>query len=130
MPSTIAPMTATIFVVDDDADTVEAMTEILEDIGGYNVRVAKNGRFAIESIQKSPPDLILMDVKMDDLNGEDIYHILKHNPGTCHVPIIFVTGFDNPANVFKNWDNLGMDFITKPFDINQLLRKIKNRLMG
>ncbi|WP_199247167.1 two-component system response regulator [[Phormidium] sp. ETS-05] len=130
MPSTIAPMTATIFVVDDDADTVEAMTEILEDIGGYNVRVAKNGRFAIESIQKSPPDLILLDVKMDDINGEEIYQILQHNPGTCHVPIIFVTGFDKPANVFKNWDNLGMDFITKPFDINQLLRKIKNRLMG
>ena len=128
MDTAIASRKATIFVVDDDADTVAAMTEILEDFGGYNVRVGRSGKFALESIQKFPPDLILLDIQLDDMNGEEVYHVLKQNPETCKIPIIFVTGFDNPANVCKLWNPLVMDYIAKPFDMNYLLMKINKVL--
>ncbi|HIK10222.1 MAG TPA: response regulator [Oscillatoriaceae cyanobacterium M33_DOE_052] len=119
----------TVFVVDDDQDTLEAMSEILEDFGGYEVRVAKTGQLAIESIQKVLPDLILLDMKMDDMTGEQIYQILQENPLTCHIPVIFVTGFDKPENVCKSWNPSVMYSITKPFTLDDFLAKIKNRLV-
>ena len=130
MNTTMPKIKQTIFVVDDDLDTLEAMSEILEDFGGYEVRVAKTGQLAIESIQKVPPDLILLDMKMDGMDGEQVYQILQENPLTCHIPVIFVTGFDNPANVCKSWNPSVMCSITKPFNLDDFLAKIKNHLLA
>ena len=119
--------TGTILVVDDSPEMLNLLTDILT-IGNYRVRIASNGQTALESIANEMPSLILLDVKMPDMDGYEVCQRLKDDERTAGIPVIFISGFDETANKIKSFESGGIDFITKPFQSAELLARIKIHL--
>lgn len=102
----------TILIVDDVPENIDILREILR--GDFKIKAAINGRAAVDSAVKSPPDLILMDIQMPELDGYSACRQLKANPATKKVPIIFVTASGEAANEERGFSLGAADFMTKP----------------
>ncbi len=125
-PAEIASGIARIFVVDDLPDNCFLLQTVLE-MEGYSVEVAYSGYAALESIASHPPDLILLDVMMPEMNGFEVTRRLRQNPSLPFIPILLVTGYSEPtaADGFE----VGADgFIRKPIDFDDLLHQIRTIL--
>jgi CheY-like chemotaxis protein len=117
----------TILVVDDDAANRDALALLLHD-EGYATQGAASGKEALAIVGQNPPDLILLDVVMGDVDGYDVAATIKANPATASIPIIMVTGHDGRgAHVIAL--NAGAEaFVPKPIDMPVLSLRIRNLL--
>ncbi|MEM1319701.1 MAG: response regulator [Bacteroidota bacterium] len=116
-----------ILIIEDTYEVRDNIVEILS-LSNYEVDEAENGIIGIEKAQTSPPDLILCDVMMPDLDGFGVLHILSKKPVTANIPFIFLTAKSEKAD-FRKGMNLGADdYITKPFDPHELLEVVEMRL--
>jgi len=113
-----------ILVVDDDQDMLDMIQEALE-IEGYMVIVSDNGQGALEKVVREKPDLVLLDIKMPGLDG---FQILKQIRLKSSVPIIMLTGGQEPSFVSRSLDLGADDYIKKPFSIQELLAHIRAKL--
>jgi two-component system, cell cycle response regulator DivK len=116
-----------ILTVEDDETTLKLLRDIFQ-IYGYRVIEAIDGNEAISRAINEKPDLITMDMQLPGLNGMEVTKVIKANPLTKHIPIIAVT-----ASAMKGQDIIvlqaGCDsHVSKPFDIDALIKKIKNYL--
>ena len=103
----------TILVVDDTSDNLALMSGLLKD--RYRVKLANSGEKAIKVVQgDSPPDLILLDIMMPGLTGYDVCKILKADPASCDIPIIFLTAMSATEDEKQGLELGAVDFITKP----------------
>lgn len=118
---------ADILVVDDTPNNVRLLSKVLTD-RGYTVRKALNGDRAIQSALTQAPDLILLDINMPDMDGYQVCEILKSKPETAAVPIIFISALDETINKVKAFQIGGTDYITKPFEVEEILIRVKNQL--
>jgi DNA-binding response OmpR family regulator len=110
----------TILVVDDDASIRELLNQNLQE-AGYQVRVAANGREALEQVRREPPDLVILDVMMPEMNGFDVAAVLKNDPQTMDIPILILSIVQDRERGFR----LGVDrYLTKPIDTEALLREV------
>ncbi|HIK16982.1 MAG TPA: response regulator [Leptolyngbyaceae cyanobacterium M33_DOE_097] len=112
-----------ILVVDDLPDNYVLLQTVLED-EGYQVEVADNGHTALERIESHPPDLVLLDVMMPEMNGFEVTRRIRQNPMLPFIPILLVTGYSDPlpADGFE----AGADgFIRKPINFDDLLDRIR-----
>ena len=113
--------------MDDEYSVRKLMKTVLED-EGYNVLLAENGQQAIETVKKTPPDVILLDLLMPGMDGLEVLKILKEDDGYTHIPIIVVTalrGLEQMVNAFE----LGADdFLNKPVNIIELKTRVKAHL--
>jgi len=120
-------LTAKVLIVDDEYSIRKLMKTVLED-EGYNVLLAENGQQAIETVKKTPPDVILLDLLMPGMDGLEVLKILKEDDGYTHIPIIVVTalrGLEQMVNAFE----LGADdFLNKPVNIIELKTRVKAHL--
>ena len=116
-----------ILVVDDVASNV-LLIKILLNNEKFDVCTANDGDTCIESAQKESPDLILLDVMMPKLNGFDATALLKKNPKTWNIPILFLTALNNPQDLTHGFQLGADDFLSKPFNKEELLMRIKNIL--
>ncbi|HYA13078.1 MAG TPA: response regulator, partial [Syntrophales bacterium] len=116
-----------ILVVDDSVEILNLLTDILT-IGNYRVRIASSGQAALESIADEIPSLILLDIKMPDMDGYELCHRLKNDERTINIPVIFISGFDDIANKIQGFNSGGVDFIPKPFQSEEVLARIKIHL--
>ena len=110
----ITKETAKILVVDD----VEANRFVLRDIiqeMEYQPVLAENGAQALKIINRIRPQLIILDIAMPEMDGYEFCKLMKENPETKNIPIIFISAFDDPSDVVKGFDLGGEDYITKPF---------------
>lgn len=115
-----------ILVVDDLPDNYVLLQIVLED-EGYQVEVADNGRAALESIATHPPDLVLLDVMMPEMNGFEVTRRIRQNPALPFIPILLVTGYSEPTPA--DGFDVGADgFIRKPIDFDILLDRIRGIL--
>ncbi|UII30656.1 response regulator [Fulvivirga ulvae] len=120
-------MSYTILLIEDNQDMAENITGILE-LAHYNVKYAPNGKIGVSMAQKDPPDLILCDIMMPELDGYGVVHILSNSPETADIPFIFLTAKADRSD-FRTGMNLGADdYITKPFDGLDLLKVVETRL--
>ncbi|HBB35455.1 MAG TPA: hypothetical protein DDZ80_06555 [Cyanobacteria bacterium UBA8803] len=117
-----------ILVVDDTRENLRLLSTMLSD-AGYKVRKAINGALALRAIQIAKPDLILLDIRMPDFNGYEVCSKLKDEPQTAHIPIIFISASDEVLDKVKAFDVGGVDYITKPFEMQEVLVRVKNHLM-
>ncbi|PSB27187.1 hybrid sensor histidine kinase/response regulator [Stenomitos frigidus] len=117
----------TILVVDDSPDNLRAMSMTLTK-RGYRVRCATNGETALVSIDNCLPDLILLDIRMPIMNGYEVCQHLKANAATKHIPIIFLSAADDVEGKVKAFAIGGVDYITKPFQTEEVLARIANQL--
>ena len=116
----------TILLVDDSS--VARMTEqlVLKRSGAYEVRVGANGREAVAMARSEPPDLILMDVVMPEMDGLQACQELRRLKETRTIPIILITTRGEAGNVQAGFECGCNDYVTKPVDPRELLRKIEN----
>lgn len=118
----------TILVVDDNPNNLRFLSHILEQ-ENYNVQRAICGKLAIKAAIASPPDLILLDIVMSDIDGYDVCQCLKQNSKTKDIPIIFLSALNNVKDKVKALKIGGYDYITKPFQPEEVLARIENQLV-
>ncbi len=118
---------ATILVVDDTADNLSLMSNLLKD--KYKVKIANSGGKALQiAASDSPPDLILLDIMMPGMDGYEVCERLKHNPGTSHIPVIFLTAKGEMMDERDGLELGAVDYITKPVSPPILMARVKNHL--
>jgi len=118
---------ATILVIDDTPDNLHLLTEMLTK-QGYKIRIIPNGRLALKAVLNNPPDLILLDIVMPGLDGFQVCRQLKNHPNTQSIPVIFLSGLNETFDKVKAFEVGGVDYITKPFQVKEVLARIENQL--
>jgi adenylate cyclase len=118
---------ATLLIVDDTPDNLRLLSTALTQ-HGYTVRSAINGALALSSAQVIKPDLILLDIMMPGLSGYDVCERLKADPKTSDIPVIFISAIDDALDKVKAFSVGGVDYITKPFQIEEVLVRIEHQL--
>jgi DNA-binding response OmpR family regulator len=124
-PST--PGSAEILIVEDSRDNLNLLMRILAE-NGYKVRPALSGRMAITAAEVSPPDLILLDIMLTDMDGFAVCRELKAQPNTKDIPIIFVSAKGATEDKVKAFSIGGVDYITKPYQIPEILARIHTHI--
>ena len=122
MPDTAA--SRTVLIVDDEA----LIRRILEDIltsHGFACRTARNGREALEACEASPPDLILLDIMMPEMDGIETCRRLKTTPAWAAIPVIALTALDNPGTVLRMQEAGSLMYLTKPIPPDRLLAAVQ-----
>ncbi len=116
-----------ILVVDDLPDNLRLVSNLLVE-QGYLVRKAISGTMALRSAQAEPPDLILLDINMPDLDGYEVCRQLKTFDNTRTIPVIFLSALDDAIDKVKAFKVGGIDYITKPFQVEEMLIRIQTQL--
>ncbi len=116
-----------ILVVDDSPDIVELLTDTLTR-QGYRVSSAASGSEALSSVAKEAPDLILLDIQMPDMDGYEVCHHLKSGRQGCDTPVIFISSFDDTVDIVKGFHAGGIDYITKPFRLPEVLARVETHI--
>ncbi len=116
-----------ILIVDDMPDNLRLLSTMLTS-HGYQVRKAINGKIALQGAQMSPPNLILLDINMPEMNGYEVCHQLKENEKTKDIPVIFISALDDVLEKVKAFQVGGVDYITKPFQIEEVLARVESQL--
>ncbi len=116
-----------ILIVDDEIPSFRLLTELLEK-KGYQIRPAEKAQTAIDAALAKPPSLILLDVRMTDMDGFELCRRLKQDKRTQHVPIIFVSALDDVEARIKGFEAGGVDFISKPFQELEVLERVRTHL--
>jgi two-component system NtrC family sensor kinase len=116
-----------IIVVDDTPANLRLLVEILRN-SGYKVRPVPNGRLAIPAIHSSPPDLILLDIMMPEMDGYEVCRRLKSCAETQDIPVIFISAINEVMDKVKAFNVGGVDYITKPFQVEEVLVRVQTHL--
>ena len=116
-----------ILVVDDDLPSRQALSALLAD-HGYEVRSAPDGPTALMIVAADPPDLILLDVLMFEMDGYEVCRRLKTRPESCDIPVLFVSALGEMVDRVKGFEAGGVDFITKPFQAEEVLARVATHL--
>ncbi len=116
-----------ILVVDDTPGNLHILFNALTE-AGYDVRCVKSGAMALLAVQADPPDLILLDIRMPEMNGFDVCQRLKANSQTREIPVIFLSALNEPLDKVKAFQVGGADYITKPFQFEEVLVRINHQL--
>ena len=118
----------TILIVDDQPDNLQVVGSVLRESNQYKLSMAQSGEKALELVEKSPPDLILLDVMMPGLSGHQVCEYLKSKYELREIPIIFLTAKNDTADIVKGFDLGGVDYVTKPFTPEVLLARVSTNL--
>ena len=118
---------ATIMIVDDIPANLQLLSSVLKECG-YRVLPSLDGRLALNALQNELPDLILLDVMMPEMDGYEVCGIIKKDERTKNIPAIFLTALDGKEDENRGLSLGAVDFITKPFDIPIIRKRIENHL--
>jgi DNA-binding response OmpR family regulator len=120
-------MSERILVVDDDPDILQFVRLNLE-LDGFVVELAGGGREALEKAAEAPPDLMLLDVMMPEIDGLTVLRRLRSDPTTANIPVIVLTARSLAEDRVKGLDLGADDYITKPFDLEELIARVRTVL--
>jgi len=126
MNMTEMPDKPVILAIDDTPENLDVVKGILS--SHYTVKAAINGPMALKIVEKQPPDLILLDIMMPDMNGYEVCERLKSNPDSSNIPVIFLTAMDQTTDESKGFDLGAADYITKPVNPPILEARVKTHL--
>jgi len=116
-----------ILIVDDTLANLKVLSETLT-TNGYEVRAVKNGKTALTAVRTKPPSLILLDINMPEMNGYEVCKKIKADRAICNIPVIFLTASNEALDKVKAFNCGGADYISKPFQIEEVLVRVKNQL--
>jgi DNA-binding NarL/FixJ family response regulator len=117
----------TVLVVDDTPESLGFLTDML-DGAGYTVLIATDGESALRLVEQITPDLVLMDAVMPGVDGFEACRRLKQNPQMAHLPVIFMTGLSETEHVVQGLSAGGVDYVTKPIVVEELLARMRVHL--
>jgi len=118
---------ADILIVDDTLENLQLLASILKEVG-YKVRPASSGKQAIAAIEHRQPDLILLDIKMPEMDGYEVCRLLKSRPETKAIPIIFISALTDLEDKLKAFQVGGLDYISKPFQFEEVKARVWTHL--
>ena len=116
-----------ILIVDDTPENLTVLRKMLAG-RGYNVRPAINGEIALKSVRSDPPDLILLDIIMPEMDGYEVCAVLKSSEETRHIPVIFISALSETEDIVKAFRAGGVDYITKPFQAEEVLSRVGTQI--
>nr|WP_199298067.1 GGDEF domain-containing response regulator [Trichocoleus sp. FACHB-40] len=116
-----------ILIVDDTPENLRLLSKMLTK-EGYNIRKALNGQMALTAVQSVVPDLILLDIMMPNMDGYQVCKHLKADPKTAEIPVIFLSALSDAFDKVKAFGVGGADYITKPFQLEEVLTRVQNQL--
>jgi DNA-binding response OmpR family regulator len=116
-----------ILIVDDTLENLTVLRKMLSE-RGFRVRTAVNGEVALKTVQKEHPDLILLDIMMPHMDGYEVCIKLKEDARTRNIPIIFISALNELDDKVKAFSGGGVDYITKPFQVNEVLARVTTHL--
>ena len=119
--------TPSILIVDDTRANLRLLAGMLAK-QGYKVRPVPNGPLALSAAKLDPPDLILLDINMPGMNGYEVCRRLKADEETSDIPIIFISALDDTTDKVKAFMMGGVDYITKPFKIEEVIARVETHL--
>lgn len=121
------PHQVNILIVDDTPENLQVLSATLSE-RGYQVRGVIKGKMAIRAARSAQPDLILLDIRMPDMNGYEVCEHLKADTQTSDIPIIFISALDEVLDKVKAFNIGGVDYITKPFQVEEVLARVEHQL--
>ncbi|MFP4122343.1 MAG: response regulator [Coleofasciculus sp.] len=116
-----------ILIVDDIPDNLRILFTMLAN-QGYEVRRVISGKQALNAVNTDPPDLILLDIKMPEMDGYEVCQRLKADEQTAEIPVIFLSALDEVWDKVKAFEVGGVDYITKPFQLEEVIARVKTQL--
>ncbi|WP_319589978.1 hybrid sensor histidine kinase/response regulator [uncultured Draconibacterium sp.] len=119
--------TPTILIVDDNPNNIKIVALILRSLK-YKIVIATNGEQAIELVDQTRPDLILLDIMMPKMDGFEACSIIKEKEENSNIPVIFITALNDTESLVKGFKAGGVDYITKPFNKDELVSRVKTHL--
>jgi CheY-like chemotaxis protein len=117
----------TILIADDNPNNLKVLSEYMTEFG-YDVRVAIDGKAAVESARAQIPDMILLDIHMPGMDGYEACKILKRDPRTKDTPVIFVSALNEQFNKLKAFECGAVDYLTKPIQLEETKARVKVHL--
>jgi two-component sensor histidine kinase/CheY-like chemotaxis protein len=127
MEAVMSSRQPSILVVDDQPDNLRTLAAILS-TEGYKVRKAVSGEIALDTACSQPPDLILLDIRMPQMDGYTVCLSLKASDTTREIPVIFLSALGDAADKVKAFAFGAVDYITKPFQAEEVIARVKNQL--
>lgn len=127
LTNTTEAQIATIQIVDDKPENLTLLSSVLVK-QGYEVRTSINGTLALASANKHPPDLILLDIMIPEMNGYEVCRQLKADERTQEIPVIFLSALTETLDRVKAFSTGGVDYITKPFQVEEVLARVETHL--
>jgi PAS domain S-box-containing protein len=124
--STTSPK-AKVLVIDDQFDNLRLMHKILH-LHGHEVRLATSGEMGLASVETDPPDLIILDIAMPDMDGYAVCRALKQSPQSRDIPVIFISALDEVKNIVEAFEVGGVEYITRPFQTEEVLVRVENQI--
>ena len=118
---------ADILVVDDTIASLRLLSDILTQ-AGYRVRPADRPRLALQSALAHPPSLILLDVRMPEMDGFELCRRLKQDERTAEIPVIFISALQDTEDKVRGFEVGGVDFVSKPFEEAEVLARVNTHL--
>jgi diguanylate cyclase (GGDEF)-like protein/PAS domain S-box-containing protein len=115
-----------VLIVDDTMMNIDLLADVLRN--EYRLGIATNGVKALEFVEKNRPDIILLDIMMPEMDGFEVCEILKRNPQTRSIPIVFITALSDTESVAKGFQLGGCDYISKPFHALEVRARVKSKL--
>jgi phosphoserine phosphatase RsbU/P len=126
-PDTAVRRGSSILVVDDTPANLQVLTGMLKE-RRYKVRPVPGGKLALLAAQRDPPDLILLDINMPEMNGYEVCEKLKADDRLKGIPVIFISALTEPLDKVKAFATGGVDYITKPFQMEELHARVETHL--
>ena len=118
-----------ILIVDDNPANIGVVGDMLKETGAYALSVAKDGKSAVRMARKVMPDLIILDIVMNGMDGYRVCEILKASPETRHIPVIFQTAERaEESDIVRGFEVGGADYLTKPVGASELLARVRTHL--
>ena len=127
MISKFSHLTPTVLIVDDNSNNVKIIAITLRELN-YKLVIATSGQSAIEMVDKTRPDLVLLDIMMPGMDGYETCEIIKSKKENENLPIIFLTALNDKSNIIRGFEVGGVDYITKPFNKEELISRVKTHL--
>src|SRR5438309_10054235 len=127
MPNRGPGRPASILVVDDTPANLQVLAGMLKD-RGYKVRPVPSGKLALLAARRDPPDLILLDINMPEMNGYEVCEHLKSDESLKGIPVIFISALTDQLDKVKAFATGGVDYITKPFQMEELHARVETHL--
>jgi PleD family two-component response regulator len=117
----------TVLIVDDTPANLRLLSQMLME-HGYKVRAVTSGTRALASIEAAPPDLILLDIRMPEMDGYAVCEQLKAQASTREIPVVFVSSLDETGDKVRAFAVGGADFVTKPFQVEEVVARVHTHL--
>ena len=117
-----------ILVVDDVPENRKILATIINKNTNYTVTLAPDGRSVLQAIEEDIPDLILLDIMMPGMDGYEVANVLRSKEATKDIPILFITAVTDVESVVKAFESGGIDYITKPFNKQELLARVNTHM--